>query len=199
MKFPKEQESLAFRLSFLAAPSLKLQRHDRILVIAGQSGTPTWAAFTAIVIRHEPGSLLLFASLQYESRLKDVVRLELLFSPLTSITGIAGVIETIGFLPPFHYAEITHADLKAEDESLEKMLSITINDTTGDFSRYTVSFRFEGIDEANLSPFEKQNVLFQLEFSYAGEKIRVVLDAQTGFEGSFLCRKVSVRMSSALV
>ncbi|SFM17285.1 hypothetical protein SAMN03159341_11929 [Paenibacillus sp. 1_12] len=75
VKFPKEQESLAFRLSILVAPSLKFRSLDQIQLIVGQSGTPSWVAFIATVLQHEPGSLLLFTSHQYESQLKEVLRL----------------------------------------------------------------------------------------------------------------------------
>jgi hypothetical protein len=191
-RFPQEQESLAFRLSVIADSAMKFRSHDLIQVIVGQSGTPSWASFIATVIEHEPGSLLLFTSLQYESRLQEIVQFKLIFSPLTSITGMGEVIDRLGFLPPFHYAEIIHADLRPEKESLEKTLDIHINDTAEDLSQRTVRFQFAGVHEEQLSSFEEINTLFQLEFGYEGEAIRVVLDAQTGFDGSFLCRKVNV-------
>ncbi|MEK8132949.1 Imm50 family immunity protein [Paenibacillus filicis] len=194
VKFPKEEEALAFRLHIHGDPSMKLRMHDQIQLIAGQAGTPSWSAFRAVVNQYESGSLLLFISPQYESRLEEVLRFELLFSPLASIMGINEVMQTLGWFPPFHYAEITQADLRVEKEGLGKTLRITIKDTAGDFSPYAVSFQFTGIHEEKLSPFDEQNRLLQLDFCYEHEAIYVFMDAQMGFGGSFLCREVSMRV-----
>ncbi|OPH61396.1 hypothetical protein BC351_15820 [Paenibacillus ferrarius] len=122
-------------------------------------------------------------------------RFERTFSPLISIEGAQAVIDRFGLFPPFHYDEITKVCMEvSERNDIPKNLSVTIRHTsTGELEQY-IDLYFEDIQHEDVDPAEECNICLQLSFADEGERIRVKLDALTGFAASFLCRKIAVQL-----
>ncbi|MEC0225799.1 Imm50 family immunity protein [Paenibacillus alba] len=165
------------------------------MITVGELGRPTWAAFIGTTVECGPESILLYTSSQYEPDLLHTHRFERTFSPLISIEGAQAVIDRFGLFPPFHYDEITKVCMEvSERNDIPKNLSVTIRHTsTGELEQY-IDLYFEDIQHEDVDPAEECNICLQLSFADEGERIRVKLDALTGFAASFLCRKIAVQL-----
>ncbi|MGG4142488.1 Imm50 family immunity protein [Paenibacillus algorifonticola] len=195
LHFPHaRQDTLGYRLKLKHSPKIELLCYDHIQVATGTAGTSSWAAFTAIVMEINPESMLLFTAPMYQEQLKEAHKIKRIFSPLHSIQGAEQFIAYYGYFPPFHYDEIIDVGWEAENEgsSEEKSLTIAIKPSLVEEAAKNIIFRFQGVHEENLSSVEDPNTIFQLEFTYQEEAIRVVIDSQEGFGGQFLCRSVHV-------
>ncbi|ANY66023.1 hypothetical protein BBD42_05790 [Paenibacillus sp. BIHB 4019] len=195
LHFPHAQpDIIGYRLKLNHSPKIELLRYDLIQVTTGTVGTSSWAAFTAIVMEINPESLLLFTSPMYQEQLKEAHRIKRIFSPLHSIQGAEQLIAHYGYFPPFHYDEIMDARWEGENEgsSEEKSLTIAIKPSLVEEAAKNVIFRFDGVQEEDLSSFEEHNTIFQLEFTYQEEAVHVVIGSQDGFGGQFLCRSIRV-------
>ncbi|KQO18413.1 Imm50 family immunity protein [Paenibacillus sp. Leaf72] len=199
LHFPHaHQDTLGYRLKLSHSPKIELLRYDHIQVTTGTIDTSSWAAFTAIVMEINPESLLLFTAPMYQEQLKEAHKIKRIFSPRQSIQGAEQLIAHYGYFPPFHYDEIMDASWDGENEgsSEEKSLTIAIKPSLVEEAAKNVIFRFDGVQEENLSTVEEHNTIFQLEFTYQEEAIHVVIDSQEGFGGQFLCRSVHVSWES---
>jgi hypothetical protein len=184
-----------YRLYYNTDLPIELRAQDQILITVGEAGKPSWAAFIGMAVDCGPDSILLYTSPQYESCLMDIRQLGLVFSPLLSIEGAQIVIDRFGFFPPFHYEEVTKVCLEAaEQHDKLKNLSLTIRHTSTGGLEQHIDFYFQDIQQEILSPAEECNMCLQLSFTYEGERIRVELDAVSGFAASFLCRKMVVQL-----
>jgi hypothetical protein len=160
-------QAQGYRLYFNADRPIELQAQDQMLITAGEGGTPTWAAFIGTAVECSPDSILLYTSPQYEPALMDIKKLVCVFSPLSSIEGAQHVIERFGLFPSFHYDEITNIDrVAAEQQDIQKNLSVTIRHTSIDGLEQLFDFYFEDIQQEILSPIEACNICLQLSFTY---------------------------------
>lgn len=187
-------QAQGYRLYVNTDLSAELRAQDQVRMTVGDLGKPDWAAFIGTVVDCSTDSILLYTSPQYESSLMNTRQLERLFSPLTSIEGAQNVIDKFGFFPPFHYDEITKVHM--EDAGLhgnQKNLSVTIRHTSAGGPKQPIALYFEDIQQEKISPAEECNICLQLSLAYEGDQIRVELDAVSGFEASFLCRKMIVQ------
>lgn len=174
--------------------SAELRAQDQVRMTVGDLGKPDWAAFIGTVVDCSTDSILLYTSPQYESNLMNTRKFERLFSPLTFIEGAQNVIDKFGFFPPFHYDEITKVRMEAAGlHGNQKNLSVTIRHTSAGGLEQTIALYFEDIQHEKMSPTEECNICLQLSLAYEGDQIRVELDAVSGFEASFLCRKMIVQ------
>ncbi|OME81332.1 hypothetical protein BK120_16860 [Paenibacillus sp. FSL A5-0031] len=187
-------QAQGYRLYVNTDLSAELRAQDQVRMTVGELGKPDWAAFIGTVVNCRTDSILLYTSPQYESSLMNTRQLERLFSPLTSIEGAESVIDKLGFFPPFHYDVITKARIEAAGlHGNQKNLSVTIRHTSAGGLEQPIALYFEDIQHEKISPAEEYNICLQLSLAYESDQIRVELDAVSGFEASFLCRKMVVQ------
>ncbi|MGO4183494.1 hypothetical protein AB4Z17_20150 [Paenibacillus sp. TAF43_2] len=187
-------QAQGYRLYVNTDLAAELRAQDQVRMTVGDLGRPDWAAFIGTVVDCSPDSILLYTSPQYESSLMNTRQLERLFSPLTSIEGAQNVIDKLGFFPPFHYDVITNVRIEvAELHGNQKNLSVTIRHTSAGGLEQPIALYFEDIQHEKISTAEECNICLQLSHTYEGDQIRVELDAVSGFEASFLCRKMSAQ------
>ncbi|GGD60055.1 Imm50 family immunity protein [Paenibacillus nasutitermitis] len=187
-------QAQGFRVQFISDLPFELYAQDQIMITAGEMGTPSWAAFIGTVVECSSDSILLLTSPEYENRLMDIRKFERKFSPHLSLIGAREVMDRFGFFPSFHYDEITKVSMEvSEQHDSQKHLSVTINYTSAGEMEQPIDFYFEDIEPENSSPVEACNICLQLSFAYEDERIRVELDAVTGFAASFLCRRIVVQ------
>ncbi|GGF67690.1 hypothetical protein GCM10010912_10850 [Paenibacillus albidus] len=197
LRFPGSQhENMGYRLHLHKPQLLDVVQYDWVQITVGTAGTSSWAAFRAVVMDSRPESLLIYASPQYGPQLQHMQKLKRIFSPLQSIQGAEQLIESYGYMPPFHYHEISCVAWEVTERGTDKNLLLAILSSPAVPASQHIVFRFDGVHEDNLSPFEDKNVILQLDFSYEGESIRVKCDSEQGFGGQFLCRSVSIGRDS---
>jgi len=188
-------QAQGYRLYVNTDLAAELRVQDQVRMNVGELGKPDWAAFIGTVVDCSSDSILLYTSPQYESSLMNTRQLERLFSPLTSIEGAQNVINKFGFFPPFHYDEITKVRMEAAGlHGNQKNLSVTIMHTSAGGLEQPIALYFEDIQQEKISPAEEYNICLQLSLAYEDDQIRVELDAVSGFEASFICRKMIVQL-----
>ncbi|MGO4547422.1 hypothetical protein AB4Z29_21800 [Paenibacillus sp. 2TAB23] len=190
-----QMQARGYRIYFNTDRPIELIAHDQILLTVGEWGNSSWTAFIGTVVECGSDCILLYTSSQYELQLMDIRQLERLFSPLISIDGAHNMIDKCGYIPPFHYDEMTRVFMEAgKQNDKQKNLSVTVRHTSAGGLEQDIDFYFEHIEEESLSPVEDSNICLQLGFAYEGKRIRVKLDAVSGFSASFLCSEISVQL-----
>ncbi|MET3207191.1 UNVERIFIED_CONTAM: hypothetical protein ABIC26_000125 [Paenibacillus sp. PvR008] len=202
-----EKKEHDYLIHYKAGGALPFVPHDIVLIHGKQY-------FIGTIVEVESEQALLRINPEYEDQLAGSIGLELAFSPTVSIQGADKIVEKLGYFPPFHYDQITAADITKDQISLTIELSpATIlipkspdltpsaeqpslsTSSTATVPRYAVNFTFLETKEHELTAMETENIILQLDFRYEEADMVIDIDALTGLSGSFLCRGIRAEIA----
>jgi|SRR5277367_1228295 len=114
---------------------------------------------------------------------------------IPSIEGASQFIEYVGEWPSFHDAEIIELFLSRQSTSWIKLYCPPpVSKGRPDDNRYniTVTFKMTGVLDINLSEFNHQNVIFDLQVQPIPEGYHIELSPCFGLNGFIKTSKLSV-------
>lgn len=169
-----------YQVDYRADKPITYRNFDNIWIIDTEQ-----RQFIATVRNVADYSIELYMGREYENSIIGDIKTWLLFSPTVSIENASEIIELTKYFPPCHYENILL--FVATKDKVVFQISLEM------YNR-TMELCLLNIVENNLKDYEEINTIFQLEFSYCDNGIKVNIDSEMGLNGTVICERITARL-----
>lgn len=172
----------AYHLTYKSEEVLNYNNYDLLMVKDSQK-----QSFIITLKSIEKNVLEVYMSVQYEKSIVGNVQAQLLFSPLTSIEGALEIIKITKMFPTCHYDKI----IAFQEQNNDLILVIELIHVNK-----KMKLTLCNIKENQLTNYNQNNIILQLDFRNHHDDIEVEIDSIEGLHGTVICSNVKAEFVS---